>query len=166
MTIKLGRAGKFLSCSRYPDCDGALMLDGTEVPKDKVIGKHPDTGFDITVKTGRYGPYVQMGEKVKKTKTTPAQNAKMASIPKEIDPTGITLAQAVHLLTLPRRLGEHPMTGKAITANIGRFGPYVVHDGDFRSMKTPDDVYTITLDRALEILAQEKKKRGFARKKK
>lgn len=166
MTIKLGRAGKFLSCSRYPDCDGALMLDGTEVPKDKVIGKHPDTGFDITVKTGRYGPYVQMGEKVKKTKTTPAQNAKMASIPKEIDPTGITLAQAVHLLTLPRRLGEHPETGKVITANIGRFGPYVVHDGDFRSVKTPDDVYTITLERALEILAQEKKKRGFARKKK
>jgi DNA topoisomerase-1 len=187
MTIKLGRAGKFLSCSRYPDCDGALMLDGTEVPKDKVIGTHPDTGLDITVKTGRYGPYVQMGETIKAPKkprskkkaaataenasasTAPEivpQKAKMASIPKEIDPTAITLAQAVHLLTLPRKLGEHPETNKTITANIGRFGPYVVHDGDFRSVKKPDDVYTISLERALEILKQEKKKRGFARKKK
>ncbi|HEY0908520.1 MAG TPA: type I DNA topoisomerase [Candidatus Paceibacterota bacterium] len=200
MIIKLGRAGKFLSCSRYPDCNGALMLDGTEVPKDKVIGKHPDTGLDITVKNGRFGPYVQMGETIKapkkprKKKPTKkelakiatdlaagiapapvptsaepeivAQKAKMASIPKEINPAEITLAQAVHLLTLPRRLGTHPTTEKVITANIGRFGPYIVHDGDFRSVKKPDDVYVITLERALEILKEEKKKRGFRAKKK
>ncbi len=198
MTIKLGRAGKFLSCSRYPDCNGALMLDGTEVPKDRVIGIHPETNLEITVKTGRYGPYVQMGETVKAPKKprkkkptkkelaqqeadlkagitpqTPvsepepvSQKAKMASIPKEINPAEITLAQAVHLLTLPRRLGTHPVTSKVITANVGRFGPYVVHDGDFRSVKKPDDVYTITLERALEILSEEKKKRGFRAKKK
>ncbi|MEN9622266.1 MAG: hypothetical protein RLZZ67_700 [Candidatus Parcubacteria bacterium] len=198
MTIKLGRAGKFLSCSRYPDCNGALMLDGTEVPKDRVLGAHPETGLDITVKNGRYGPYVQMGETIKapkkprKKKPTkkelakiaadlaagivPApvvaepepvsQKAKMASIPKEINPTEITMAQAVHLLTLPRRLGTHTVTGKVITANIGRFGPYVVHDGDFRSVKKPDDVYVITLERALQILSEEKKKRGFRAKKK
>ncbi len=198
MTIKLGRAGKFLSCSRYPECAGALMLDGTEVPKDRVIGAHPETGLDITVKNGRYGPYVQMGETIKapkkprKKKPTkkelakiaadlaagiaPApvvaepepvsQKAKMASIPKEINPTEITMAQAVHLLTLPRRLGTHPVTGKVITANVGRFGPYVVHDGDFRSVKKPDDVYVITLERALAILNEEKKKRGFRAKKK
>jgi DNA topoisomerase-1 len=197
MIIKLGRAGKFLSCSKYPDCDGALMLDGTEVPKDKIIGKHPDTNLDITVKNGRYGPYVQMGETIKapkkprKKKPTKkelaekakleaegktveaavepepvSQKAKMASIPKEINPTEITLAQAVHLLTLPRILGTHPGTGKNITANIGRFGPYVVHDTDFRSVKKPEDVYTITLDRAIAILSEPKKPRGFARKKK
>lgn len=198
MMVKLGRAGKFLSCSRYPDCNGALMLDGTEVPKDRVIGQHPDTGLDITVKNGRYGPYVQMGETLKAPKKprkkkptkkelaklaadaaagiTPApepaepepvaQKAKMASIPKEINPAEITLAQAVHLLTLPRRLGTHPATNKVITANIGRFGPYIVHDGDFRSVKKPDDVYTISLERALEILKEEKKKRGFKPKKK
>ncbi len=198
MIVKLGRAGKFLSCSRYPECAGALMLDGTEVPKDRVVGTHPETGLDITVKTGRFGPYVQMGETIKAPKKprkkkptkkelakltadlaagivpTPVieepevvgQRAKMASIPKEIDPTAITLAQAVHLLTLPRRLGTHPTTGKVITANIGRFGPYVVHDGDFRSVKKPDDVYVITLERALEILSEEKKKRGFRPKKK
>jgi DNA topoisomerase I len=198
MIMKLGRAGKFLSCSRYPDCAGALMLDGTEVPKDKIIGTHPDTGLDITVKSGRFGPYVQMGETIKapkkprKKKPTKkelakiaadlaagiapvaapeepeivGQKAKMASIPKEIDPTAITLAQAVHLLTLPRRLGTHPLTSKVITANIGRFGPYVVHDGDFRSVKKPEDVYTISLERALEILKEEKKKRGWRAKKK
>jgi DNA topoisomerase-1 len=196
MIMKLGRAGKFLSCSRYPDCAGALMLDGTEVPKDRVVGTHPETGLDITVKSGRFGPYVQMGETIKapkkprKKKPTKkelakiaadlaagiapapvveepvAQKAKMASIPKEIDPTIITLAQAVHLLTLPRRLGNHPLTEKVITANIGRFGPYIVHDGDFRSVKKPDDVYTISLDRALEILKEEKKKRGWRAKKK
>jgi DNA topoisomerase I len=198
MTIKLGRAGKFLSCSRYPECNGALMLDGTEVPKDRVIGAHPETGLDITVKNGRYGPYVQMGETIKapkkprKKKPTkkelaklaedlaagiiPApvvaepepvsQKARMASIPKEINPVEITMAQAVHLLTLPRRLGTHPVTEKVITANIGRFGPYIVHDGDFRSVKKPEDVYTITLERALEILKEEKKKRGFRAKKK
>jgi len=196
MIMKLGRAGKFLSCSRYPDCTGALMLDGTEVPKDRVVGTHPETGLDITVKSGRFGPYVQMGETIKvpkkprKKKPTKkelaklaadlaagivpapiveepvAQKAKMASIPKEIDPTNITLAQAVHLLTLPRRLGTHPVTEKVITANIGRFGPYIVHDGDFRSVKKPDDVYTISLDRALDILKEEKKKRGWRAKKK
>ncbi|MFA6158237.1 MAG: type I DNA topoisomerase [Candidatus Paceibacterota bacterium] len=200
MIVKLGRAGKFLSCSRYPDCAGALMLDGTEVPKDRIVGTHPDTGLDITVKSGRFGPYVQMGETIKapkkprKKKPTkkelaklaadlaagiaPAaastsaepeivgQKAKMASIPKEIDPTSITLAQAVHLLTLPRRLGTHPVTEKVITANIGRFGPYIVHDGDFRSVKKPDDVYTISLGRALDMLKEEKKKRGWRAKKK
>jgi DNA topoisomerase-1 len=198
MIMKLGRAGKFLSCSRYPDCAGALMLDGTEVPKDRIVGTHPDTGLDITVKSGRFGPYVQMGETIKAPKkprkkkptkkelaklaadlaagTAPTaapeepeivgQKAKMASIPKEIDPTVITLAQAVHLLTLPRRLGTHPATNKVITANIGRFGPYIVHDGDFRSVKKPEDVYTIALERALEILKEEKKKRGWRAKKK
>jgi DNA topoisomerase-1 len=180
MVIKLGRAGKFLSCSRYPDCDGALMLDGSEVPKDRVVGNHPETGLPITVKTGRYGPYVQMGETVKAppkrkkkktegvepTEEVQPQKAKMASIPKEIDPAQITLEQSVHLLTLPRTLGTHPDTGKTITANIGRFGPYVVHDKDFRSVKKPDDVYTIELNRALEIIKEPKKPRGFTKKKK
>ncbi len=184
MTIKLGRSGKFLSCSRYPDCDGALLIDGTEMPKDKVIGVHPDTKSEITLKTGKYGPYVEMvmpeiAEEIPLAETDPAAKPKKkkakkpakpklrrASVPKEVKPEEVTLAQAVHFLSLPRQLGTHPLTTKVITANIGRFGPYVVHDGDFRSVKKPDDVYTITLDRALEILKEEKKKRGFRPKKK
>jgi DNA topoisomerase I len=188
MTIKLGRAGKFLSCSRYPDCDGALLIDGTEMPKDKVIGIHPETKAEITLKTGKYGPYVEMvmpeemqsveptvetpiaeGEvkpKKRKSKKAPKPKLRRASVPKEVKPEEVTLAQAVHYLSLPRQLGAHPVTGKLIAANIGRFGPYIVHDADFRSVKKPDDVYNITLDRALEILKEEKKKRGFRTKKK
>jgi DNA topoisomerase I len=166
MIIKLGRSGKFLSCARYPDCDGALMIDGTEMPKDKVIGIHPQTGKEITLKSGKYGPYVEMptdettGKKVKKPKL------RRASVPKEVKPEEVTLDQAVHFLSLPRQLGAHPETTKIISANIGRFGPYIVHDTDFRSVKKPDDVYTITLSRALEILKEPKKRRGFAKKKK
>lgn len=181
MIIKLGRSGKFLSCSRYPDCDGALLIDGTEMPKDKVIGIHPDTGNEITLKTGKYGPYVEMvakeesvvtefptEEKPKKRKSKKPTKPKLrrASVPKDVKPEEVTLDQAVHYLSLPRELGTHPVTGKIISANIGRFGPYIVHDGDFRSIKKPDDVYNITLDRTLEILAEEKKRRGFRAKKK
>ena len=192
MIIKLGRAGKFLSCSKYPECDGALMIDGSELPKDKIIGLHPNAQKEITLKTGKYGPYVEMEDtedanipeivdettdtkpKRKSRANLPRRQAgkpkgpklRRASVPKEINPDEVTLDQAVHLLSLPRKLGTHPDTGKIITANIGRFGPYVVHDGDFRSVKKPDDVYNIKLPRAVEIISEPKKKRGWARKKK
>lgn len=162
MIIKLGRGGKFLSCNRYPDCDGALTLEGLEIKGDEPIGIDPATQLPIFTKVGRFGPYVQLGEKDKKTNPKP----RMASIPKEVDPTKITLENALHYLSLPRVLGVHPTTGKEITANKGRFGPYVVHEADFRSLKK-DDVFTITLERALEIFAEEKKvgRRGAWKKK-
>lgn len=186
MIIKLGRGGKFLSCARYPDCEGALTLEGVEIKKDEPIGVHPETGEPIFVLTGRYGPYVQLGEQPKTPKVeenedeNPKKNSKknvkkpkkekrvklrMASIPKEKDLSTVTVADAVKYLSLPRVLGVHPETGEKITASIGRFGPYIVHEKDFRSLKT-DDVYSIELPRALEILKEEKKKRGFAKKKK
>jgi DNA topoisomerase-1 len=90
----------------------------------------------------------------------------MASIPKIIDPSTVTLDMALQYLSLPRVLGMHPETGKDVSANNGRFGPYVAHDGNFRSIKAPLDVYTITLPQALELLAQEKKPRGFQKKQK
>lgn len=184
MVIKLGRMGKFISCSRYPDCDGALTIEGHEIKPDESIGNDPATGLPIFVKTGRFGPYVQLGVSLPKgakkkrvskkkkvaeettevvTDTTP-QKPKMASIPKEKNPTEVTLADALHYLSLPRILGTHPDSGKPITASVGRFGPYVAHDGDYRSIKKPLDVYAITLDEALSLLAQEKKKRGFQKK--
>lgn len=160
MNIKLSRGGKFLSCSRFPECLGALTIDGVEIKPDEPIGKDPKTDLSIFVKNGRFGPYVQLGEKTKENK-----KPRMASIPKEVDPSKVTVEQALVYLSLPRVLGTHPQSGKDIIANKGRFGPYIGHDGDFRSLKT-DDVYTVTLERALDILSQEKKKRGFARKKK
>lgn len=165
MIVKLGRNGKFLSCSRYPDCNGALMIDGTELPKDKVIGTDIATGLPVTLKSGKYGAYVELGTDEKKGKTK--IKSRKSSIPKDVNPDDVTMDMAMKYLSLPRVLGNHPVTGKLISANIGKFGPYIVHDGDFRSLKK-DDVYTIELPRALEILAEEKKiRRGrFFKKKK
>ncbi len=158
MIIKLGRAGKFMSCSRFPECTGARTISGEELKEKEPIGKHPETNEDIYVLVGRFGPYVQIG---KKTKENP--KPKRGSIPKNVDPEKVTIEDAVKFLSLPRELGVHPVTGKTITASVGRFGPYIVHDKDFRSLKT-DDVYTIELPRALQILSEEKKKRGFRKK--
>ncbi len=166
MVVKLGRGGKFLSCSRYPDCDGALMIDGTEIKANEPIGTDPDTGLSIYTKVGRFGPYVQLGELPPKVKGKKQVKPKMASIPKEVDPSTVTVEMALHYLALPRTLGTHPDDGKDIIATIGRFGPYVGHERNFRSIKPPLDPYTITLDQALELLAQPKAARGFQRKQK
>ena len=161
MIIKLARTGKFLSCSKYPECDGALTMEGVLIKTDEPIGVDPVTGMSIFTKIGRFGPYVQLGEKSPENK-----KPRMASIPKEVDPSNVSVEQALVYLSLPRVLGKHPESGKNITASIGRFGPYIVHDADFRSLKT-DDVYTITLERALEILAMPKvvgRRGGFKKK--
>ena len=177
MIIKLSRSGKFLSCAKYPDCEGALTMEGVEIKKDEPIGIDPESGLPIFVMVGKYGPYVQLGERIKGKGSKKAMKPKMASVPRGKNLENITLDDAIMYLTLPRALGKHPDTGEMITANNGRFGPYVVHQKDFRSLKPArnathsvaggeDDVYKIELPRALEIFAQEKKKRGFARKKK
>ena len=90
----------------------------------------------------------------------------MASIPKEYNPAEITLADALKFLSIPKILGKHPITNLNVVANNGRFGPYVSHDGNFRSIKPPLNVFEITFDEALALLAQEKKPRGFQKKKK
>ncbi len=162
MVYKLSRQGTFMSCSRFPDCQGARTAAGEVISNEpaKPIGVYPKTGEPVYLLSGRFGPYVQVGEVVKgKGKEKP----KRASVPKEKDPAAVTIDDAVHYLSLPHVLGNHPETGEPITASIGRFGPYIVHQKDFRSLKK-DDVYTIELPRALEILKEEKKHRGFARK--
>ncbi|MBC7836838.1 type I DNA topoisomerase [Acetobacteraceae bacterium] len=167
MVFKLSRQGKFMSCSRFPDCIGARTETGEVISNEppKPIGTYPENGEPIYVLTGRFGPYVQVGEtptgKGSKSKNKPRRG----SVPKGKEPETVTLEDALTYLSLPRVLGNHPETNEPITANIGRFGPYIVHQKDFRSLKT-DDVYKIELPRALEILKEEKKKRGFARKKK
>lgn len=173
MIVKLGRGGKFLSCDRYPECDGALMIDGTEIKDDEPIGIDPETKLPVFIKIGRFGPYVQLGfmpekGKAKKGEKNPLVGGKpkMASIPKTIDPGLVTIEMALKYLSLPRVLGLHPESQKEVTANNGRFGPYVAHDGNFRSIKAPLDVYTITLEEALALLAIPKKPRGFQKKQK
>ncbi|TVR00884.1 MAG: type I DNA topoisomerase [Spirochaetaceae bacterium] len=119
------------------------------------IGEDPETGLNVYCLVGRYGPYVQLGEV-----TEEQPKPRRAAIPPDQRAAEISLELALKLLSVPRTLGSHPDTGKDVVANVGRFGPYVVHDGEFRSLKKDDDVYTVSLDRALELLAEEKKGRG------
>ncbi|MBW4581843.1 MAG: type I DNA topoisomerase [Tildeniella nuda ZEHNDER 1965/U140] len=135
-----------------------LLRQKTEGP-DKV-GLHPETGEPIYLKIGAYGPYVQLGDE---SEANP--KPKRASLPKGVTSDTLTLEQAVGLLMLPRLLGVHPELGGKIQASLGRFGPYVVLDQgkgvkEYRSIKAGDDVLTITLDRALEMLAEPKAGRG------
>ena len=124
------------------------------------LGLHPETGEPIYILLGTYGPYVQLGE-VTEDKKKP----KRASLPKGIEMKDANLEMALNLLSLPRLLGTHPGTGCNVKVGLGRFGPYVVHDQgkegkDYRSLKKEDDLFTIGLDRALELLAQPKRGRG------
>ena len=136
-----------------------LLKQKTDGPEE--LGIHPEEDKPIYIMTGRYGPYVQLGDESEGSKKKP----KRASLPKGVNMEDVTLDLAVELLSLPRTLGTHPETGCIIQTNLGRFGPYIVHDQgkdngkDYRSLKAEDNVLTITLERALELLAQPKRSR-------
>ncbi len=140
-----------------PEKVETLLRQKTSGPDE--VGRHPETGEPIYVLLGPYGPYVQLGDKSEEN-----PKPKQASLPKGVKPEDVTLEMAVGLLSLPRTLGTHPETGATIQANLGRFGPYVVHnakDGkDYRSLKASDNVLTISLERALELLSEPKKGRS------
>jgi DNA topoisomerase-1 len=130
------------------------------------LGFHPETGEPIYILLGTYGPYVQLGDATEDNK-----KPKRASLPKGIEIKDANLEMALNLLSLPRLLGAHPETGCNVKVGLGRFGPYVVHDQgkegkDYRSLKKEDDLFTIELDRALELLAQPKARRGRSAQKK
>jgi len=141
-----------------PEQVEVLLRQKTEGP-DK-LGLHPETGEPIYILIGSYGPYVQLGEASEENK-----KPKRASLPKGVTIEDLTLEMAVGLLALPRTLGVHPATGGKVQTSLGRFGPYVVHDQgkegkEYRSLKASDDVLTIALERALELLAEPKKGRA------
>ena len=159
MIIKLGKSGTFLSCSRFPDCNGSRLIDGSELKPEAPIGLHPETKEPIFVLNGKFGPYVQLGETPEKVKGKKAVAPKRASLPVGVKPADVTLDMAVMYLLLPRELGSHPTTGEPIIANTGKFGPYLAHAGDFRSLKGGDDPYTVTYERALEIYKEPKQMR-------
>lgn len=126
----------------------------SDVMKERIIGTDPQTGLAIKVKLGRYGPYIQLGNGTDKEKP------KFAAIPRSLNSDDITLEQALKLLELPRSLGLDPESGEEVLAGLGRFGPYVKRGDSYRSIKEPDDVLTITLERALEIFKTELPKSG------
>lgn len=135
--------------------DNALELLERKAKFTDAIGEHPETGENIYAQLGPYGPYVQLGEVTEENK-----RPKRASLPKGMALEDVDLETAVRLLSLPRALGAHPENGEPITATVGRFGPYVKCGDEFRSLEASDDVYTIELPRALELLAQPKRSRA------
>jgi len=118
--------------------------------REQGLGADPETGKPVYLKSGSYGPYLQLGDGVDDEKP------KRVSLPPGIEPKDIDLPLALKILELPRLLGSHPATGKEVRAGLGRFGPYIVHDGDFRSLKKEDNILQVDLQRALDLLAQPK----------
>jgi DNA topoisomerase-1 len=160
LNIKLGRYGAFIGCSNYPECKHTrpLAIEGAEGEgaQPREIGVDPATKLPVSLKKGPYGFYVQLGEGGGEEKP------KRASVPKNLAPGDIDLDRALKLLALPRNIGPHPEDGEMIVAAIGRFGPYIKHGKDFRSVPKDDDVLTIGLNRAVSLLAEPRAQRRGA----
>lgn len=164
LSLKLGKFGPFVGCSNYPECKHTHKLFNTEeenevegvvskfAAENQVIGTNAD-GIEILLKKGPYGPYVQLGQDDK----TKEEKPKRVSIPKFVNMETFDLKLALDLLSLPRKLGQHSVTGKVVNASIGKFGPYVTHDGKFASIPNPAEVLTIDLAAAEILLSQDKK---------
>jgi DNA topoisomerase-1 len=152
---KLSRYGSFISCTDYPTCKYKRSLSG-ETADDAnsriELGNHPDTHQTVLLLRGPYGHYVQLGEVIEGEKTKP----KRVSWPKELPIEQADLASALKLLSLPKDLGLHPETNKKVIVNIGRFGPYIGHDGKFKSIPRTDSIFDVSLIRAVELLSQSK----------
>jgi DNA topoisomerase I len=162
--LKLGRYGSFIGCSNYPTCQYTRRLaiengeDQGETLKEgmRVLGQHPDTGEEITVRRGPYGLYVQQGENGDaKDKGKNKVKPRRTSLPRGMDGDQITLEQAMGLLGLPRLIGMHPETREAIQAGIGRFGPYVRMGAIYGSLDRDDDVLAIGINRAVDLIARK-----------
>jgi DNA topoisomerase-1 len=153
-----GKFGAFIGCSRYPDCRYTRQLsaanNGTDAeastPDGKVLGHDPESGLAVALKVGRFGPYLQLGEGSKDEKP------KRSSIPAGFDPNTIDLERALQLLSLPRTVGNHPETGKPITAGLGRYGPFILHDGTYANLPSAEEVFSVGINRAVVLLAEKK----------
>ena len=153
LSLKLGKFGAFIGCSNYPECRYTLQLADAAAggaseagSGDGVLGTDPESGLDVLLKSGRFGPYVQLGE---------GDAPKRSSLPKGWEPGSLTLDKAIELLKLPREVGNHPETGKPISAGIGRYGPFILHDGTYANLPDVEEVFTVGLNRAVDLLAQK-----------
>src|SRR5262252_66518 len=156
LSLKLGKFGAFIGCSNYPECrfTRTLSVPGEGDPENghKRLGEDPATGLEVTLRSGRFGPYVQLGEAVE------GEKPKRAGLPRGLAPDDVDLDRALGLLSLPREVGRHPETGEPILAGIGRFGPYVQTGKTYASLESADDVLTIGLNRAVTLIADKKLK--------
>jgi DNA topoisomerase-1 len=159
--LKLGRFGAFIGCSNYPECKFTRQLAANGAASaDKVLGKDPETGLDVAIKTGRFGTYLQLGETSKDKEEKP----KRAGIPKGWSLDDITLESALKLLSLPREIGMSPEDGEPIVAGIGRFGPYVQHGKTYANLDSSEDVFAIGLNRAVTLIAEKRANPGKGRR--
>ncbi len=151
--LKLSRYGAFIGCSEYPECKFTRPLSNAEgqdgQTADEALGNDPETGLPVLLKSGRFGPYVQLGEEEK---------PKRASLPKTWTPDTLNLERALKLLSLPREVGAHPEDGEMITAAIGRYGPYVHHVKTYANIPSVEDVFEIGINRAVDVLAEKRSK--------
>jgi DNA topoisomerase I len=159
LSLKLGKFGGFIGCSNYPECRYTRQLapgNGANGGPDggmKKLGEDPANGLEVTLRSGRFGPYVQLGEAVD------GEKPKRAGLPKGLSPDDLDLARALGLLSLPREVGRHPDDGEPIVAGIGRFGPYVQHGKTYANLSTGDDVLGVGLNRAVTLI-EEKRAKG------
>ncbi len=158
LSLKVGKFGAFIGCSNYPSCNYTAQLsagvNGVK-PDNNVennqLGIDPDSGEIICKKTGRFGPYIEKGN---------GKEAKRVSIPKNWDPEKVDLEKALKLLSLPREIGKHPDDGKIILAGLGRYGPFINHNNIYVNLGDIDEVFSIGLNRAVDLLAQKAANKG------
>lgn len=156
LSLKLGKFGSFIGCSNYPECKYTRQLAASGVDADgdgssenggtpgvKVLGDDPDTGQPVTLRDGRFGPFVQLGE---------GEKPKRSSLPKGLAPALVDLDKALKLLALPRPVATHPESGEPILVGIGRYGPYVQHGKIYANLGTGDDVFEIGANRAIDLI--------------
>ncbi|TPK94881.1 type I DNA topoisomerase [Mesorhizobium sp. B2-4-12] len=158
LSLKLGKFGAFVGCSNYPECSFTRQLGDAANPNGengggedgtRLLGKDPYTAEEITLRSGRFGPYIQRGE---------GKDAKRSSLPKGWTPDSIDHEKALALLSLPRDVGKHPESGKMISAGLGRYGPFVLHDGTYANLDSIEDVFSIGLNRAVTVIAEKQSK--------
>lgn len=167
--IRVGKFGPYLETEKNGETVTASIPDSlapADITNDIVdnlielkqrgpqsLGTHPETGLPIFLLVGPFGPYLQLGEKGEGD-----AKPKRVSLPKTRDPNTITFEDAMAYLQLPRQLGKHPVTGHVVTAGLGMYGPYVKHEKTYKSLDKTDDILTINMERAIELLAQAKTK--------
>ncbi len=163
LSLKLGKFGSFIGCSNYPECRYTRQLAAANgeaeagangeaaQPGVNILGKDPATGLEISLRDGRFGAYVQLGD---------GEKPKRASLPKGTVAASVSIDMALKLLSLPREVARHPQTGKPILAGIGRFGPYVQHDKTYANIGKDDDVLEIGANRAIDLIVAKEQGGG------
>uniref|UniRef100_A0A9E8CQL0 DNA topoisomerase 1 n=1 Tax=Bosea sp. NBC_00436 TaxID=2969620 RepID=A0A9E8CQL0_9HYPH len=166
LSLKLGKFGAFVGCSNYPECrytrplsvpaaDGEASAEGGQgAPGVRILGTDPVTNLEVTLRDGRFGPYIQLGE---------GEKPKRSSLPKGMSPASVTLDKALALLSLPREVARHPESGEPILVGIGRFGPYVQHGKVYANIDKDDDVLELGANRAIDLIVAKESGGGRGR---